>query len=190
MQAEDELQPRHQTWRVRGVPTDFDAAKLADVLRRHADLQPLRNDATNDGGDGIGNGVRVHTLAPDLRHNQVATVRFNHLPAKLCGLPRGDQLTIDAHTQGPAPAPTARLAIDQHFYGITVLFSPSTSNYNVDVLAVPGLGGHPYGSFVHKGDGHMWLSDSLSQDMPAARVMIYGYESGARPSSGLTIPTR
>ena len=190
MQAGDGSRPRHQTWRVRGVPTDFDETKLADVLQQHPDLQPpdlqpLRDDAPNDGDDGIGNGVRVHTLAPDLRHTQVATVRFRQLPNRLRTLARGDQQTIDVHIpQGPASLPsTVRLAIDRHFYGITVLFSPSTSDHNVDVLAVPGLGGHPYGSFVHKGDGHMWLSDSLPQDMRTARVMIYGYESGLQDST-------
>ena len=169
VQAGDESRPRHQTWRVRGVPTDFDVTKLTDVLQGHPDLQTLR--------DGV--RVQVHTLAPDLRHNQVATVRFSQLPDRLRTLARSDQLTIDIHTLQGA----ARLAIDQHFHGITVLFSPSTSNHNVDILAVPGLGGHAYGSFVHKGDGHMWLSDSLPQDIPNARVMIYGYESGLQDST-------
>ncbi len=185
LQARDGSQPRHQTWRVRGVPTDFDETKLADVLQRHPDLQPQRDDALSGGDDGsIGNGVRVHTLAPDLRRNHVATVRFRQLPDRLRTLARGDQLTIDVHTlHVTASSPTVRLAIDQHFQGITVLFSPSTSDHNVDVLAVPGLGGHPYGSFVHKGDGHMWLSDGLPRDMPTARVMIYGYESGLQDST-------
>src|SRR3569833_2843176 len=182
-QAGDGSQPRHQTWRVRGVPTDFDKAKLADVLRRHLDLQPLRGDAPNDGAGGIGDSVRVRTLAPDLRHDQVATVRFHQLPPRLRTLARGDQLTIDVQPQGPASLPTARLAIDQHFHGITVLSTPSTGDHNVDILAIPGLGGNPYGSFVHKGDGHMWLSDSLPRDMPSARVMIYGYESGLQDSA-------
>ena len=167
------------------MPTDFDKARLADVLQRHPDLQPPRDDAPNDGDDSsIGNGVWVHTLAPDLRQSQVATVRFRCLPTRLRTLARGDQLTIDVHApQDPAFLPTARLAVDQHFHGITVLSSPSSGNHAVDVLVVPGLGGHPYDSFVHKGDGHMWLSDSLPQDMHTARVMIYGYESGLQDST-------
>ena len=169
------------------MPTDFNATRLADVLQRHPDLQPLRSDAPNDRDNGIGNGVWVHTLAPDLRRDQVATVRFRQLPDRLRTLAHGDQLTIDVHTlHGAASFPPARLAIDQHFYGITVLFSPSTGYDGLNVLAIPGLGGHPYGSFVYKGDGHMWLSDSLPQDLPTARVMIYGYESGLQDSASFS----
>ena len=176
------------------MPTDFDKARLANVLQRHPDLQPLHDDTTNDKDDGsISNGVQVHTLAPGLQQSQVATVRFRKLPHQLRTLARGDQQTIDFELV-PENTPvgakrkrgslqTIRLAIDQHFHGITVLFSPSTGNHTIDVLAVHGLGGHPYGSFVHKGDGHMWLSDSLPQDMCSVRVMIYGYESGLQDST-------
>ena len=76
-----------------------------------------------------------------------------------------------------------KLTIDEHFNGITVLFSPPTEEHQIDVLAISGLGSHPFGSFVHKRDGHMWLSDSLPRDIPAARVMIYGYESGLQRST-------
>lgn len=45
---------------------------------------------------------------------------------------------------------------------------------------MPGLGSHAFGSFANKKDGHMWLIDALPNDLPTARVMIYGYESGLR----------
>ncbi|KAK3353279.1 hypothetical protein B0T25DRAFT_207363 [Lasiosphaeria hispida] len=191
--AGDGSQPRHQTWRIRGVPADFSKTELEDVLQQHPALQPPRGDLADDGHDGnsIGNGVQVHTLAPDPRRDQVATVRFRRLPHRLRTLVRGGQLTIDVDpslentltgVKRKRGFSTIRFAVDQHFHGITVLFAPSTGNHTVDVLAVPGLGGHPYGSFVHKGDGHMWLSESLLRDMPTARVMIYGYESGLQDS--------
>ncbi|KAK3364037.1 hypothetical protein B0T25DRAFT_443738, partial [Lasiosphaeria hispida] len=164
--AAGRAQPRHQTWRIRGVPADFDEAELEDVLQKHPALQPPHGDLADDGhgGNSIGNGVQAHTLASDLRHDQVATYILVGGKRK-----RGSS--------------TIKLAIDQHFHGITVLFSPSTENHTVDVLAVPGLGGHPYGSFVDKGDGHMWLSESLPRDMSTARVVIYGYESGLPDST-------
>jgi hypothetical protein len=188
-------QPRHQTWRIRGVPADFDEAGLEEVLQQHPALRPPGSDSA-DGGDGhdgnsIGNGVRVHTLSPDLRRDQVATVRFQRLPHRLRTLARGDLLTIDVGlslddtpvgVKRKRGSPT-RLSIDQHFRGVTVLFSPSIGNHTVDVLAIPGLGGHPYGSFVHKGTGHMWLSESLPRDMSTARVMIYGYDSELQDST-------
>ena len=73
---------------------------------------------------------------------------------------------------------TIRFAIDGYFRRIIILSSPLTDNYTVDVLAVHGLGGHPYGLFVDKGDRYIWLSESLPRDMPTACVIIYGYESG------------
>ncbi len=176
------------------MPATLDEEKLADLLRHHPDLQYLSGDATDDVDDSTdGNGVRVHTLAPDLRRDQVATVRFRHLPTRLRTLERSGQLPIDVY---PVPEnihagvkrkrtslSTVRLSIDQNFNGITVLFSPLSNEHKIDVLVVPGLGGHPFGSFVHKGDGHMWLSDSLPRDIPTARVMIYGYESGLQDST-------
>ena len=167
------------------MPYGFDSATLAKILQQHPDLQPPRSDTNDLSDDGdansTGNGVWVHTLAPDLQHYQVATVRFRRLPTKLRTLARVGQLTINIEDpQARASLPNARLAIDQNFHGITVLFSPSAGDHAIDVLAVPGIlvHDHPYGSFVHKADGHMWLSDSLPRDMPTARVMIYGYESG------------
>jgi hypothetical protein len=176
------------------VPVGFNKEKLVDVLQHHPDLQHPSGDTPNYAGDsGIDNGVWVHTLVPDIQRDQVATVRFRYLPTQLEALERSDQIKIDIHTsqentyagakREPASPLTIRLAIDQHFNGITVLYSPSDGEHKVDVLAVSGLGSHPFGSFVHKEDGHMWLSDSLPLDMPTARVMIYGYESGLQGST-------
>jgi hypothetical protein len=114
-------------------------------------------------------------------------------PAQLDTLKRNSQLLIDiqvssknTHTGAKEkrdPLQAVILAIDQHFNGITVLCAPPTGEHQIDVVAVSGLGSYPFGSFVHKGDGHMWLSNSLSRDMPTARVMIYGYESGLHGSN-------
>jgi hypothetical protein len=187
-------QPRHPTWRIRGLPAGIDEEELEEALHQHPTLQPPHADSVDDGHDGnrIGNGVQVQTLTCDLRHGQVATVRFQRLPHRLRTLARGDQLTTDVDlslentlvgSKRKRGSSIFRFAIDRHFRGITVLYSPPTDNHTVDVLAVPGLGGHPYGSFVDKGDGHMWLSESLPRDMPTARVMIYGYESGLQDST-------
>lgn len=74
--------------------------------------------------------------------------------------------------------------IDDHFDGITTLFSPVTDEkHRIDVLAVSGLGSHPFGSFVDKKSRNMWLTSNLPQDIPTATVMISGYESGLAHSS-------
>lgn len=168
------------------MPADLSRQDLIDTLRRHPHLQPPGGNAVEHADESIvGNGACVHTLASDLRRDlQVATIRFEHLPATLRTLGRCQAFTIDAHrAQGRNTLPPLRLTIDQHFHGLTVLHSPLPSNHDVDVLAVPGLGGHSFGSFVHKDDGHMWLSDSLPKDIPTARVMIYGYDSGLQDST-------
>ena len=52
------------------------------------------------------------------------------------------------------------------------------------IVAVPGLGGHAFGSFKEKSGERMWLRDALpfnldyeATDRPVARVMTYGYAS-------------
>ncbi|KAK0625917.1 hypothetical protein B0T14DRAFT_88933 [Immersiella caudata] len=169
--------PPYQTWRVRGVPTNFNRAKLVEVLHEHPDLNaqaPASEDRST-----VNNGAWVCTLASDIEHHQVATVRFKHLPARLDTLALSEELIIDIDLSALRPT---RLAIDQHFHGVTVLFCP-VSNHSLDILAVPGLNSHPFGSFVHKGNGNMWLSDDLPRDMPNARVMIYGYDSKLEDST-------
>lgn len=168
---------------------DIGQNTLAQVLRHHPDLRP--DEDTPENGENCGNGVIVHTLAPDLEfYEQAATVRFHNLPSQLHTLETRSQLAIVASIPqgdplGPPAGDTrfARITIDEHFDGMTVLISPSTDDeHQIDVLAVSGLGSHPFGSFVHKEDGNMWLSDRLPQKLPTARVMIYGYASGLQHS--------
>jgi len=168
------------------VPPSFDKAQLADALRHHPTLL-CPNATTGRDGRDRGNDVQVDTLAPDLEPlEQVATVRFLTLPSPLQTLGSKCQLTIDIPVAPDDPpvgakrkrssSQAVRLTIDDHFYGTTVLHSPS--DHDIDVLAVSGLGSHAFGSFVHKQDGHMWLRDRLPQHAPTARVILYGYESG------------
>ena len=188
------MHPTRQTWRVRGIPLDFDKRRLADVLQHHPSLQITKTAGVNEeDNDSSNNDIWVHTLAPDLRSDQVATIGFRHLPAQLATLERSGQFLIDIQVSSKNThagvkrkidsLQTVILAIDQHFNGITVLYAPPTGEHQIDVVAASGLGSHPFGSFVHKGDGHMWLSNSLPRDMPTARVMIYGYESGLQGSN-------
>jgi hypothetical protein len=48
--------------------------------------------------------------------------------------------------------------------------------YNVDIVAVHGLGGDAYTTWTHD-NGTLWLRDSLLKDLPNARVFTYGYDS-------------
>ncbi|KAK4441964.1 hypothetical protein QBC34DRAFT_419429 [Podospora aff. communis PSN243] len=144
---------------------------LTEALCAHPELRCPIN---------CGSGVTVHTLAHNFLRDKIATVRFCHLPSLLRDLEirRGSHLTLtlppSAGVEGLGEFKGATITIDSHFDGTTILYSPHPQRHHLDILAVSGLGGHPYGSFTHKQDGHMWLADSLPQDLPTARVMIYG----------------
>ncbi|KAK2609803.1 hypothetical protein N8I77_003283 [Diaporthe amygdali] len=183
-----------RTWRIRGVPREFDKDRLARVLRYHSSLQWSGDDIA-DIVDNDGNDVNVYTLAPDLRGNeQDATVRFDNLPSQLSALGNRGQLRIKINIEtynrsvgqqhGRVSIRTVEVSIDEHFDGITTLISPGTDeNHHIDVLAISGLGSHPFGSFVNKEDGNMWLTNDLPRDLPTARVMIFGYESRLQHSN-------
>lgn len=169
------------------MPRGFDKEILAGALRDHQELQCASDEAdSNSTNDAICNSAVVHTLAPDLNAYQVATMRFGKTPTLLVNLDSKSQLTIEIPTsniEDQDASGSVRLTIDRHFHGITVLACPSVKQHDIDILTISGLGSHPFGSFIHKTDGHMWLSDSLPKDMSMARVMIYGYESRLEGSS-------
>ena len=161
------------------MPEGFDKERLARALRDHEALQ----------SSGYDNGAVVRTFAQDLSAHQVATVRFDKTPSALVTtgpytieIPESSSSQPSPEYQDPAQP--VQIYIDRQFIDITVLSCPPADTvHEIDILAVSGLGSHPFGSFTHKDDGHMWLSDSLPSDIPSARVMIYGYESGLQSSS-------
>lgn len=178
-----------RTWRIRGVPRKLDKARLTHILQDHPDLRHLNTDAHDSDIDG--NGVTVHTLAQDhLRaREQVATVRFCNVPYRL-EAKRPLKIKIITNLDGRVVLEDVEsgqcndvMTIDEQFEGITTLVSPMANEHQIDLLAISGLGSHPFGSFVNKEDGNMWLADNIERDMPAARVMIYGYETGLQNST-------
>lgn len=172
--------PANAVWRIRGVPMSFDEVALEGFLQNHPDLK------IPDSVNGR-SSVEVRTLAADLRRDQVATVHFSNVPPPLALLEPNGQLFIKPpeNTDKSTERRLARrtMSIDRNFHHVTVLFTPPADGHDIDILVVCGLGGHAFGSFVHKANGHMWLCDSLPQDMPTARVMIYGYDSKLQGSS-------
>jgi hypothetical protein len=64
-------------------------------------------------------------------------------------------------------------------YGLSLLNTApgqSTQKYDLDVIAVHGLGGHAYRTWTHD-NGKLWLRDFLPEDLPGVRVFTYGYNS-------------
>ncbi|RDW57492.1 hypothetical protein BP6252_13752 [Coleophoma cylindrospora] len=108
---------------------------------------------------------RVHSFAAQADdEDKVATITFDKTPDQLIG----HKEKTYAHEN---------ITIDHNFYGLTVLFSPGTSDHQLDIIAICGLGGHAFGSFKERDGTHMWLRDSLPKDFPHARIMTYGYDS-------------
>lgn len=62
---------------------------------------------------------------------------------------------------------------DDHFLDFTVLVDNGETT--VDIVALTGLGGHALGLYKSPESNGMWLCDWL--DIPAARVVLYGYET-------------
>ncbi|EQB48612.1 hypothetical protein CGLO_12149 [Colletotrichum gloeosporioides Cg-14] len=76
--------------------------------------------------------------------------------------------------------------------GLTVLHCPPAADHKFDVVVVPGLGGHAFGSFKERNGDHMWPRDSLPDALAIgtscisnARVMTYGYESTVQSSESV-----
>jgi len=58
----------------------------------------------------------------------------------------------------------------------------------VDIIAIHGVGAHAIDTWTHRAKDVNWLIDErmLRQDVPNARVMIYGYESQWKGPETLT----
>jgi hypothetical protein len=75
----------------------------------------------------------------------------------------------------PEP-PNHRWRVDKDFIGFTPLSDPD--NADVDIVAVTGLGGHALGSFRSADGASVWLRDFAPDDVPQARIVTYGYDTG------------
>ncbi|KAH6851067.1 hypothetical protein B0I37DRAFT_373108 [Chaetomium sp. MPI-CAGE-AT-0009] len=149
------------TFRVRGVPRNWDTTKLESFL---ASL-----------GNSPGFGLTVGSLAAEVNGRScTATV----------------DVQSERSWKAPAFVPRSnqsdpQMALDDRFLGITPIYTPSEEHHKLDIIGISGLGGHAFGSFKQRGGEHMWLRDALPYGITgedgrtsSARVMIYGYESG------------
>ncbi|KAK2016906.1 hypothetical protein LZ32DRAFT_523852 [Colletotrichum eremochloae] len=113
----------------------------------------------------------VHwTRSPDIR----SIVQSE--PGLLCA-------TVSIQTSLSPEGLTARLQessrqfrYTHRFEGITPLYGSSVSA-KVDIVAVPGLGSHPLGTFKSPDNDDVWLRDFLPQDIPDVRILLYGYDT-------------
>ncbi|KND87194.1 Vegetative incompatibility protein HET-E-1 [Tolypocladium ophioglossoides CBS 100239] len=157
----------HSTCRIRGVPIDWDIPRLQSYLAEHvgaASIDVISLAAEIDGRSLTG------TATYSGHHPQQASLELS-------------------------PDQTGRrqyLTIDHDFLGITTLYAPPRADHELDVISVSGLGGHAFGSFKERNGAHMWLRDSLPNDLtdrdserPMARIMVYGHDSRVAESNSM-----
>lgn len=116
---------------------------------------------------GIRDRIQVTSLSPGIDLNRpslTATFSFGARP--------GDEL------------PPSEL---KDFYGFTPLYTPE-ENVEADVIAITGLAGHAFGSWAAS-PHTMWLRDFLPNDIPRARILLYGYDSNLTNSQSRNILT-
>ncbi|KAM0260506.1 hypothetical protein ACHAQJ_002739 [Trichoderma viride] len=165
--------PKEDTFRVSGIPDDWDRQQLQSFLKNQENI-------TN---------VAIESLASDIHGgSQVATVSFVNASRQH---DRRWSILIPV-VSDIKPNHKQYLTVDKDFHGITVLYTPILQDHQIDVIALPGLGGHAFGSFKERWGSHMWLRDSLpidltleTNDQPIARVMICGYDSTVAESKSM-----
>lgn len=70
--------------------------------------------------------------------------------------------------------------------GLFTLNAPAEdTDYNIDIVAIHGLGGDPKGTWTDN-NGKLWLRDFLPAEIPNARVLSFGYNSSITFSKSVT----
>lgn len=117
----------------------------------------------------------VKSLAPSLvADTWVATVRFRPTYGFDGRGNDGNQLSGSHNFRGQA------ITYDEDFHGLTTLYAPNAAgDGDAIIIAVTGIGGRAIDSW--KSGDHMWLRDSLGQDLSKRgfkpRILTYGYPS-------------
>lgn len=64
--------------------------------------------------------------------------------------------------------------------GLHRIFAPA-QDAQADIVLVPGLGAHPYHTWIWKGpnapQGFSWIREALPADFPTARILLFQYKS-------------
>ena len=153
--------------RVRGLPSNRNINEVTTLLERSLDVGREAS------------GLKITSLAEDPYQlsKQVATITFLREIPPLFTTSTAKKWSVNASYSVESDEDQT-LTFDIHFDGLTALNTPRRKEEVVDCVAVCGLGGHAFGSFKEKGTPYMWLRDSLPNDMPNLRVLLYGYDSG------------
>ncbi|KAL2211269.1 hypothetical protein CC79DRAFT_194278 [Sarocladium strictum] len=172
--------PNPLAYRIRAIPASWSGQHLLNKL---ADLFQMRA-GTRD--------TLLLSFAPSAfpsRHEQTALVSFPRGPPQILKDDKQRWVfeVVDDQPTSTSEICKVEIVFDLTLEGFTALGTNSVQTgapIIADIITVPGLGGHAYGSFKERGGSYMWLQDSLVKDVqpkgPTAgvvRVLTYGYES-------------
>ena len=152
--------------RVRGLPSNRNINQVTTLLERSLHVGREAS------------GLKITSLAEDPYQlsKQVATIMFlREIPSLFTASTTNNWSINVPYVESDEDQ---ALTFDTHFHGLTALNTPREKERVVECVAVCGLGGHAFGSFKKKGTSYMWLRDSLPNDMPNLRVLLFGYDSG------------
>ncbi|CAH0027341.1 unnamed protein product [Clonostachys rhizophaga] len=174
--------------RLHGIPISYTPGIISKLLSKILNIPSA--------------SIQIKSFARNPYHGEItALVSFTTFPMKLKRTQSGRwQISVpstelprteDTHASPPSSlsSPSLDLHFDTNFLGFTNLSPLSGDPFNIDIVAVHGLGGHAYGSFKQRGGPYMWLSDSLydnllkiapSEKFPQGirpRILLYGHDS-------------
>ncbi|KAK7222801.1 hypothetical protein V2G26_010804 [Clonostachys chloroleuca] len=167
--------------RIHGIPISYTASVFSELLSKVLNIPSA--------------SIQIKSFSGNPYHEEItALVSFTTFPTKLKRTQSGRWQISVPSTELPRneevhASPSLDLHFDTNFLGFTNLSPFSGDSFNIDIVAVHGLGGHAYGSFKQRGGPYMWLSDSLydnlrsiarSEEFPQGirpRILLYGHDS-------------
>ncbi|KEY71346.1 hypothetical protein S7711_10245, partial [Stachybotrys chartarum IBT 7711] len=178
----DAVQRKHtnngRTFRVRGIPADWDTKRLASLITETFDLVPT-----------------ISSLAQEIQSGvQSATVSFQAAPDVLRMLGLGRSIPLPRLSNEKASR-RVYLQLDADFHGMTTLFVPPEDDHRVENYIVSL---HSQASAATRLDllsneqviicGYGMRCHTISPETtgrPMARVVTFGYESGVAGSNNI-----
>ncbi|KAL7931345.1 hypothetical protein V8C35DRAFT_323772 [Trichoderma chlorosporum] len=151
-------------YRVQGIPADVSTEDIKEIISKAFGDNEIKPDPT------------IHSLGSDpyKRPNtstKVATVTFAHTPENL---KNSVAFTPKVSWNNKIHC----LSVDSSFQGFTPLNDTEGGGREIiDIIAISGLGSHPFGSWKARNGTFMWLRDEVAKKFQRARVLIWGYDT-------------
>ena len=141
--------------------------------------QQLRTALEAKFGTSLSKQQTILSLASDMPHRLCATITLDEVDSVALAQ---DSFELDLEFKADIRSP-AHVTVDTDFLGITTLYDGAVGKNAADILVVPGLGSHAFGSFKSTNSGEDWLRDYLPVALPNVRVLLYGYDTSLVNSS-------